>query len=104
MVGTRKGVPEERRQRLAALNNEAASRRQALMADAPNDPLGALAWLAGLMGPSEPPFNNELRDLIERAREDSHSWREISVALGEGEDDKAVRAVAARQRWRNRYS
>ena len=48
------------------------------------------------------PFDNELREMIEVARDARMTWREIAVALGEGEEQATVNSVKSKQQWRNR--
>lgn len=48
------------------------------------------------------PFHPKLRELINAARDDRFTWREIAQALGEGTTDADIRRVREKQEWRNR--
>lgn len=58
--------------------------------------------MAGVDGNPDYPFNNDLRTSINEAREARYQWREISVALGEPDDQVTADRVNAKQMWRNK--
>lgn len=100
MPAKRREVDAEAQGRWAALRAEAATRQRELLDAGPADPLGALAWKAGT-GDARFSFDNGLRELVERARAERYTWREIAAALGEGDDEEAARRVSDQQKWRN---
>jgi hypothetical protein len=73
-----------------------------LVAQGPDDTLGALAWLAGSLGSGvdNPVAAEALSPAITRARTERFSWREIADALGEGDTIEDSRRVRERhRRW-----
>ncbi len=101
----RRQISDEERERLETLRSTAAAKRQVIIEEAPpihNDPLGRVAWMAGADGNPDYPFNNDLREAINVARDARFQWREISTALGEDDDQATADRVNAKQAWRNR--
>lgn len=84
-------IDESDRQRLAEIRAAAASERLALETNRPDDPLEAVAWLAGLSGQlrSEP-----LMEAIGQARSARFEWKEIAEAAGRGQSASAARRMA----------
>lgn len=89
-------LDEKEKARLARVRQRGADAWSQLQRKAPEDPLGALAWAAGVMGPT-PADPCPMRDLVQRARADGFAWREISAALGEGDTPADARRVRDRQ-------
>lgn len=92
--------PDDDESRLAELRADAERRYATLDADGPDpsdDPLGALAWLAGISGPTP----DELHRRIEAARAERWPWRSIALALtGDGSDREGRRIREAHERRR----
>lgn len=93
-------------ERLAQLREQAAhevrSATAAVAARQPEGTLEALAWVAGVDGanPTDPTM---LRNLIDRARAERLSWREIADAVGEGGSQSDARRIRDRHRlWTSR--
>ncbi len=86
------------KQRLADVRRHSADRWQAFLADGPSDPLGAIAWLTGVVGttPTDP---TEMSARIDRARDEQFTWRQIADALGEGDTPTAARRVMDRRKF-----
>ena len=67
-----------------------------------NDPLDRLAFVTGTMRTPDPatgltpPFTLRFHEAKTAAREQGHTWAEISEAMGEGSDGRAARRVRAR--------
>lgn len=65
-------------------------------------PLDALAFIVGTSRSTDPetgllpPFNLRMHDAKVAAKGDGASWRELAIAMGEGDDDKAMERVRAR--------
>ncbi len=65
-------------------------------------PLDALAFVVGTSRSTDPvtgllpPFNLRLHDAKVAAREGGASWRDLAIAMGEGDDDRAMERVRAR--------
>lgn len=104
MSPARREIAPDEAERLANLRAEAARGREALLDQAPppEDPLGRVAWMAGVDGNPLYPFNNDLREAINTARDARYQWREISTALGDGDDQATADRVNAKQLWRNK--
>lgn len=104
MAAVRRDIEPEEMRRLEGLRDAAAQARQELIDQAPpaSDPLGRVAWMSGADGNPDYPFNNDLREAINVAREARFQWREISVALGDDDDQGTADRVNAKQMWRNR--
>lgn len=97
-------------ERLLVLRTRFEERERTRMKEHPDpkdDPLGALAAYAGakngrgaVVGPW---WDEQYRILINEARAARMSWREITIALGEGDgnDPSVVQRVADKQRSRN---
>ena len=101
----RRQISDEERRRLETLRSTAAAKRQEIIDEAPSvedDPMGRVAWMAGADGNPDYPFNNDLREAINGARDARFQWREISTALGEDDDQATADRVNAKQAWRNR--
>ncbi len=97
----RRDVPDDTVNRWAELRATAAEADARLRARklGPRVPvLDAIAWLSGL---PEPEGDDRLRLLIERAREERYSWREIALAVGESGDRAGQSRVQSRQVKRN---
>ena len=92
--------PDDDESRLAKLRSDAEHRYAALDTQGPDpgdDPLGALAWLAGISGPTP----DELHRRIEAARAERWPWRSIALALtGDGSDREGRRIREAHERRR----
>jgi hypothetical protein len=88
-------LDDKEKTRLESVRERAAQTWAQIQRKAPGDPLGALAWEAGVMGPT-PPDPSRMLDLMERARHEGFAWREISDALGEGDSPEAGRRVRDR--------
>ncbi len=103
MAPARRDLSDTEQERLQELREESAS----AMADhltagpGPDDPLGRLAWKAGTTVQTEYPFDEDLRQRVNLAKDARFSWREISAALGEGDDPASARRVREKQEWRN---
>lgn len=91
-------LDEAEKDRLAEIRDESARRWRALVDEGPDDALGAIAWLAGAVGPT-PPDPGEMQARIERARAEQFTWRQIADALGEGDSPEAARRVMDRQKF-----
>ncbi|MEM8925020.1 MAG: hypothetical protein AAGD35_16055 [Actinomycetota bacterium] len=102
MAAKRREVATEDELRLRRLRKESSARHREVLDEGPDDALGALAWKAGSVVDDRYSFDNDMRMKVERAREERFTWREISAALGEGDDDDSARRVADQQKWRNR--
>lgn len=104
MAPSRRDIDPKSAERFQQLRDEAAAVRQQLIDQAPaaDDALGRVAWMAGADGNPDYPFNNDLREAINTAREARMTWREISVALGEDDDQGTADRVNAKQMWRNK--
>lgn len=90
-------APDEQ-ERLATIRAEASQQQSDLLtARAPADTLGALAWIAGAVGPAPlPPLDIVMNGQIEQARRDGFTWRQIASAVGEGESADDARRVRDR--------
>jgi hypothetical protein len=63
----------------------------------PSDPLGALAWIAGAIGPTPAsPLDGVLLARIDQARRERFTWRQIAAAMGEGDSADDARRVRDR--------
>ena len=98
----RRGAPvrlldEDEKIRLAEIRDRSVERWQQHLAAGPDDPLGALAWLVGLVGPT-PPDSSEMQLRIDRAKRAGFTWRQIADALGEGDTPEAGRRVRDRRK------
>lgn len=63
------------------------------------DPLERLAWATGLFR-GHPDSLDVIGGIITYARQDNRKWREIAVAMGEGDNDMDARRVMKRYlRW-----
>lgn len=104
MAAVRREVDEHDMKQWAGLRQQAAEAIQALVANGPGveSPLDQLAWKAGTLPDSQFSFDNQLRLLIEDARDHRYTWREIAAALGEGDDEISSRRVKDKQAWRNK--
>ena len=82
--------------RWAALRGQAAEADDQARALGPKVPiLDAIAWLSGF-----PERGDELRELIEQARQLRCTWREIAVAVGESNDRGGESRTQARHnKW-----
>ncbi|MEM7355117.1 MAG: hypothetical protein AAF657_30185 [Acidobacteriota bacterium] len=98
----RQDISNEQVERWARLRQESRERHKALLDEAPEDPLDALAWKSGAWADDGHTFDNDLRERIELARAQRFTWREIAAALGEGEDPVSAQRVADKQHWRNK--
>lgn len=85
-------------ERLAKIRSRASHEQMAFLdANAPTDPLGALAWIAGATGPAPAsPLDGPLLARIELARRERFTWREIAAAMGEGDSADDARRVRDR--------
>ncbi len=104
MAPARRDLSDDEHQRLQALREESSKAIAAHLAagPGPDDPLGQLAWKAGASVDDSQPFDEDLRQRVNTARDARYSWREISGALGEGDDPASARRVREKQEWRNR--
>lgn len=103
-------VGPEELDRLNQLRERANALYRAALAAGPDpriDPVGAVAWVAGVRSPVASPntgkgyiWNEDQRAIINAARAAGASWLEITRALGRGAGD--VDATRAEQHWRNR--
>ncbi|MGB5760293.1 MAG: hypothetical protein WBM50_25480 [Acidimicrobiales bacterium] len=91
-------LSEEEKQRLDEVRRSARQRAEALINDGPDDPLGALAWLAGVLGRPTDGGTDEMRDRIDLARSANFTWRQIADALGEGDSPDAGRRIMDRRK------
>lgn len=81
---------------LEEIRQAAQAARVTFTCDTPtDDPLGAIAWWSVWPEPANPAL---VTDLVAAARKARHTWREITVALGD-EDTRA-----AELRVQNRYT
>lgn len=90
--------------RLQRVRERAVAASIRLQDKAPGDPLGALAWEAGLTGaaPADP---SRMCGLIAAAKSEEFTWREIADALGEGDTPPDARRVRDRyEAWRKAES
>jgi alkylhydroperoxidase family enzyme len=92
-------LDEAERARLAELRAGAVNAWTTIVTNGPDDPLGALAWLVGLIGPT--PYDpTAMAAAIDRARAAGFTWRQIADALGEGNTLEVSRRVMDRRlRW-----
>ncbi len=81
--------------RARAADADTEARDSGLTLDVPI--LDAIAWLSGFPERDD----DQLRQLIEEAREARYSWREIAVATGESDDRGGETSTQARQHARN---
>lgn len=102
MPAKQRAIDSDDLERWAALRAESRARHEALLDEGPVDLLDNLAWKAGGESLDDYPFDNDLRERIERARQARFTWREISAALGQGDSPEAARRIADQQNWRNR--
>lgn len=65
-------------------------------------PLDRLAFVVGTSREVDPetgllpPFNWRMHDAKVAARDSGASWRDLAIAMGEGDDDRAMERVRAR--------
>jgi hypothetical protein len=64
----------------AKARTQGTTARQRLIANAPDDPLGCIAYLAAALGPDSP----DTDDAIIRAR-DLFTWEQITAAVGKND-------------------
>jgi hypothetical protein len=80
--------PDERdTKRWETLRQRSAATYTRLVERGPNpdkDVMGAIAWRSGW--PETKPYDETLRQLIERARVERYTWREIGAAEGHDDD------------------
>lgn len=81
--------------RAKAADTDTEARESGLTLDVPI--LDAIAWLSGFPERDD----DQLRQLIEEARDARFSWREIAVAVGESDDRGGETRTQARQAKRN---
>lgn len=100
----KRDISTEDSARWQELRARSAHGMQAHLAAGPGSesPLDRLAWKAGSLPEPQYSFDNDLREKIEEARAARYSWREISAALGEGDDEVSARRVKDKQAWRNK--
>ncbi len=92
---------DDEKQRLDEVRRDARQRAEALINEGPDDPLGALAWLAGILQRPTDGGSDEMRDCIDEARSANFTWRQIADALGEGDSPEAGRRIMDRRKsWR----
>lgn len=99
-------MTEEARARCADLR-EHGTRIQTAITDlateiGASDPLDILAFTVGTARSVDPetgelpPFNLRLHEAKAAAREAGATWRDLAIALGEGDDDQAMGRVRSR--------
>lgn len=90
-------LDDDEKRRLTEVRRRSAHEWQEFLEAGPEDALGALAWLAGALGPT-PDDPTEMMARIDRARVEDIPWRQIADALGEGDSPEAGRRVMDRRR------
>lgn len=83
MAPRRRQLDDDEIERLDHLRAAGAATRRRGLAATPDDGdlLGAIAWLAGLLGTDRAAAIAELTDAVDLARERRITWPEIAVAL-----------------------
>jgi hypothetical protein len=104
MAPRKREVDDDQLNEWSELRDRAAAGLDALFSEGPGpeSPLDQLAWKAGTLPDAHFSFDNDLRQKIEHARDQRYTWREISAALGEGDDEINARRVKDKQAWRNK--
>lgn len=87
--------------RYAQLKARGATARAQIIAKAPDNPLDAIAYLAGALGDDAP----ETAAAIEQARKSTppFSWTQCAAALGDT-GERAGRQLEERMRWRRNHA
>lgn len=99
MAAKRREVDPADIERWKAIRDDAERDFRELLADGPHsgkDVLAAIAYRS--VFPEPQPFDETLRKLIEQARGEKATWREITTAMGESSETR----TQTKQDWRNR--